>query len=458
VRPICKPSNNKGNGSMSIDPTSYPYDTVVRITDIIGGLPVQGSGVLIAPDEVLTASHVVYSSTYGTASNISVVPGYNMGAEPFGSATAVFFHYYPIQNPNGLITLQQSQLDFAVIHLSRPFTGLGTMGLLADFQGGLANVTGYPSGKLATYEENVSLNPDHTLLDGFSIGEGSSGGPVWVTEGDGLPYVAGLVSSALDGAGSPGFFTQITASDRAQIEAWVQQDDFPASGVAVLDVTTGQSVAPTVQQYTGPVAHLEDQYINVTSDNLNISVSTPNWFIHSGSGDDAIAVSGGTNVLDGGTGSNFLTGGRGTDTFFVDDRGPAADIWSTVSGFHAGDAATIWGVTPQDFSFSWVDGQGAAGFTGLSCTPLPLAALRHRLHSPHIPAPISATAAYRSASAPIQRVAARTCISTGTVDRMDRVVSMLASIVPGTHPMIRVPPRSAFRHPRPAAGDPPPGG
>jgi Ca2+-binding RTX toxin-like protein len=77
-------------------------------------------------------------------------------------------------------------------------------------------------------------------------------------------------------------------------------------------------------------------------------------------------VNSGTNVLDGGTESNFLTGGSGTDTFFVDDRGPTADIWSTVVGFHAGDAATIWGATPQDFSISWMNGQGATGFTGLT--------------------------------------------------------------------------------------------
>ena len=106
--------------------------------------------------------------------------------------------------------------------------------------------------------------------------------------------------------------------------------------------------------------------MNITADSLNISVCTPDWFITSGSGNDAIAVSSGTNVLDGGTGSNFLTGGSGTDTFFVDDRGPTADIWSTVNGFHAGDAATIWGVMPQDFGLAWVDGQGATGYTGLT--------------------------------------------------------------------------------------------
>jgi hypothetical protein len=140
----------------------------------------------------------------------------------------------------------------------------------------------------------------------------------------------------------------------------------PTPGLTVLDTTTSLPVAAVAQPYTGPVSGLTEQYVNVTTDSLNITATTPNWFIHSGSGEDAIAVNSGTNVLDGGTGSNFLTGGSGTDTFFVDDRAATADIWSTVVNFHAGDAATIWGVTPSDFNLSWVNGQGAAGYTGLT--------------------------------------------------------------------------------------------
>jgi hypothetical protein len=140
----------------------------------------------------------------------------------------------------------------------------------------------------------------------------------------------------------------------------------PATVLGAFDTTTGQTVVAIGDQYPGPVAGLLDQYINTTSDNINITASSPNWFIHSGSGEDAIAASGGTNVLDGGTGSNFLTGGSGMDTFFVDDRGATADIWSTVVGFHSGDSATVWGVTPQDFALNFVDGQGAGGFTGLT--------------------------------------------------------------------------------------------
>ena len=136
--------------------------------------------------------------------------------------------------------------------------------------------------------------------------------------------------------------------------------------VAAFDTTSNQPVGVVGEAYNGPVSDLQLEYINLTSDNINIATSIPNWFLHSGAGDDAIAVSSGTNVLDGGTGSNFLTGGSGTDSFFIDDRGGSADTWSTVANFHAGDSVTIWGVTPQDFSVTWVDDQGAAGYTGLT--------------------------------------------------------------------------------------------
>ena len=71
-------------------------------------------------------------------------------------------------------------------------------------------------------------------------------------------------------------------------------------------------------------------------------------------------------MLDGSAGSNFLVGGTGDDTFFVDDQSSSGDIWSTVANFHAGDAATIFGITQSGFTATWVDGQGATGYTGLT--------------------------------------------------------------------------------------------
>lgn len=142
----------------------------------------------------------------------------------------------------------------------------------------------------------------------------------------------------------------------------------PANNFVVADQTTGTSTQEAGSAYTGPVAGLTNECIKITPDNVNITAITPNSFIHTGSGEDAIDVSkaGGTNVLDGGTGSNFLVGGSGQDTFFADARGSTADIWSTIVGFHPGDSATIWGLTKDDFQLSTADNRGAAGYTGLT--------------------------------------------------------------------------------------------
>jgi hypothetical protein len=158
----------------------------------------------------------------------------------------------------------------------------------------------------------------------------------------------------------------------------------PTSGIEqfqVTDMTTGVEDWQNGQVYSGPVANLKSEFVAISTDNLNITATGPNNFIRTGSGNDAINVSpdaaggryaagGGYNVLDGGTGSNFLVGGvlsnQTIDTFFVDDREPTSPIWSTVVNFHSGDAATIWGITPSDFALSWVDGQGATGYTGLT--------------------------------------------------------------------------------------------
>ncbi len=308
---------------------------------------------------------MVYQAGVGPATEIAVSPGYGQSGAPYGSAVADYFHYIPVDDAGDTISGYQSQFDYALIHLSRPFT-TGAMGLEANFGGGAANVTGYPGsagGAQVNVPQVVTPDPYYTLFDGTALGLGSSGGPVWITDANG-PEVVGLVSSEY---GSAGYDVQITSSAYDQIESWVAQDaSSVGTGLAVLDTSTDQVLPSAVTPYAGPVAGLQEQFIDITSDNLNVAASTDNWFIHTGSGTDAIAVTGGTNVLDGGTGSNFLVGGSGTDTFFVDDRQANADIWSSVSNFHTGDSATVWGVTPSAFALIWADGQGASGYTGLT--------------------------------------------------------------------------------------------
>jgi serralysin len=132
------------------------------------------------------------------------------------------------------------------------------------------------------------------------------------------------------------------------------------------DTTTGVSSAQAGTAYSGPVGYLQMQFISPTQDSVNITSEVPNAYIVTGAGNDAIDVShaNGQNVISAGAGNNFLTGGSGNDTFFVDDRTAGQAIWDTINGFHAGDAATVWGMTPQ--ALTWQNNMGAAGYTGLT--------------------------------------------------------------------------------------------
>ncbi len=162
-----------------------------------------------------------------------------------------------------------------------------------------------------------------------------------------------------------------TASDSKTTIKEVQPLPLPTSGnFSVADQTTGQQTFISGDKYSGPVAGLSQQLILVTPDNLNISANIPNVFIHSGSGTDALDVSrvNGNNILDGSTGSNFLVGGTGHDTFFLDDRNAASDVYSTVVNFHSGDNVTIFGVDPVNFHVVTQNNLGAVGAKGLTYT------------------------------------------------------------------------------------------
>src|SRR5271165_410507 len=208
---------------------------------------------------------------------------------------------------------------------------------------------------------------DNAIADPAPYGVTNVTSPVW--SGNYTSSRSGTLAATGAAAQDQYLFWDHLHPTEAGHQAIAEAAEEELSGIPVItveDTTTGRPVAASGQPYTGPVGGLQQEYINITTDNLNFTASTPNWFIRSGGGEDAIAVSSGTNVLDGGTGSNFLTGGSGTDTFFVDDSAATASIWSTVANFHAGDAATIWGVTPSVFNLAWQDGQGAAGYTGLT--------------------------------------------------------------------------------------------
>lgn len=211
---------------MTFSTTDYPYSTIVSIFDTFSdGQSFHGSGVLIAPNEVLTAAHVVWrSDIQAPASKVTVIPGENGSTEPFGQAVASYEHYYQVIDSGDTISLDQSQFDFALIHLADPIgNSTGTMGYESNFSGGAVHITGYPAnlGSETQLDRTltISADPNYTIYDlaAGTTSPGDSGGPVWIMQ-NGQPYVVGINSSTSASG-------EISTAVFNQLQAWIAADD-----------------------------------------------------------------------------------------------------------------------------------------------------------------------------------------------------------------------------------------
>ena len=97
---------------------AHPYDSVVHVHAALPDGGYSASGVLVAPDEVLTCAHVVWEQGLGAASQVSVTPALNGADAPYGTVGVAGYHYFPIDDTGGLVSPAESQRDFALLHLS----------------------------------------------------------------------------------------------------------------------------------------------------------------------------------------------------------------------------------------------------------------------------------------------------------------------------------------------------
>lgn len=140
----------------------------------------------------------------------------------------------------------------------------------------------------------------------------------------------------------------------------------PAPGLVSWTTPDGHDVVQASAAYSGGVDYLGSQFSLVDAGSVTLLSLTPNAFLVTGPGEDAIQVVGGNNVLDGGTGSNWLVGGtgQGSDTFFTDATLPGA-TWDTILNFHPGDSVTLWGFQAGASTHRWLtQADGAAGNQG----------------------------------------------------------------------------------------------
>ncbi|MGE4339674.1 MAG: DUF4214 domain-containing protein [Pigmentiphaga sp.] len=201
----------------------YPYYavTLLQVT-FPDGTTVTGTGSVVGRNDILTATHVVYSADNGGwATSVEIYAGadYNGGLGRFdhqGYLDLGSYRYtidaWPDQvyaeRPYDLLNEAESQYDVALIGLSQPIGDMlgGWFGLASGYDGGVwATQVGYPRegtgmmlgqawvtshSRYGTYEADIGSGSD-------IFGPGSSGGPLYVLD-DGQPYIIGVKSAGSD--------------------------------------------------------------------------------------------------------------------------------------------------------------------------------------------------------------------------------------------------------------------
>ena len=126
-----------------------PWRAICAIRSYWGGQLAVGTGVLIGPNIVLTAGHVVFPRDRRSApSEIEVIPGLNGGQAPYGGFKGTKIWVHPRWQSNFEI-----QSDIAAIHFDQPIgQNIGWFALASrtpdDLRYTWAHVTGYPGEKL----------------------------------------------------------------------------------------------------------------------------------------------------------------------------------------------------------------------------------------------------------------------------------------------------------------------
>lgn len=305
------------------DTTAYPFAAIVQVRidfDGDGSYDGWGSGAMISPDDVLTAGHVLWSSEYGYAKNIQVIPARDGGSVPFGTALGTAWHV-----PDAYVATSGSTFyDIGVINLDRSIgseTGsfavqgndndalVGTTVTTAGFPGDLSSdgsvmVT---TGDAIDGAQGLSRIYYDGALDSYG---GQSGSPLWVTD-EGTATIVGVHTS---GGIRYNGGTAVTPEFYDLISGWTGGD------------LTGSATSTTVASTSGIVSSgsdAADAVVGSSGDDTLAGLS----------GDDTISGGDGDDVLYGNIGSDLLSGGAGTDTLYGGQNdGPASADGSYRSG------------------------------------------------------------------------------------------------------------------------------
>ncbi|MBS1695257.1 MAG: serine protease [Actinobacteria bacterium] len=200
----------------------YPWSAIcaLRIT-ANDGRQFIGTGWLISPRTVITAGHCVFMhDAGGWARSITVTPGCNDAAQPFGSRVGT-----SLRSVTGWVSSKNREHDYGAIILSAPFDRFpGSFGFAtrddAFLLNAALNLSGYPGDKggrqqwfMAQRPKSVSARVITYNIDTFG---GQSGSPVWVLQ-NGNRHAVGVHTN---GSGSGNSATRITSGVFDRLQSW----------------------------------------------------------------------------------------------------------------------------------------------------------------------------------------------------------------------------------------------
>ena len=206
----------------------FPGTATVYIEAGWGDYVGTGSGALVGKNDVLTASHVIYSKKRGGRPDwIRVYPSYNPAERRrrvLDSYTPIYYNYFTEFDPDGngklifgdrrISSKQGAELDLALLSFNQNLgKKYGHFGWLKDFSFGPIHKLGYPSkygNKLIYDKANLEYDSIDNSIDVFGkleLNPGDSGGPFFgFFFGESTPRVVGVVSTGRAATGIKGHY------------------------------------------------------------------------------------------------------------------------------------------------------------------------------------------------------------------------------------------------------------
>ncbi len=255
------------------DVSIYPYSAVTYIEATFpNGQTYSGSGAIVGENDILTASHLIYSpSDGGLAEDVDVFPGLDGFGTSSDSYDAEYFNYFEVdQDGDGLLSRFDSEDDLAILGCNTYLTDESETFQIDPYgSSGYYRLTGYPglyadaSGPRMTndygYVKDNSYSDvfDYRTIESYP---GSSGGPLWYLE-EGEASIVGVASTS-------GWAVDVSAHYSTILD-WIDGNDF-----LLTEPFSAQDDSVTIDEDTSvSIAVLEnDQGIN--ADELTLSINS----------------------------------------------------------------------------------------------------------------------------------------------------------------------------------------